>query len=96
MKRVVGGPLTIVCLWLPALAALAALVFTVMLQIEWQRDCAGGRAANPAYNVAECWDIERTIVFTLSALGLFLIPVLTYLGIMYLVRQRAGRKADGD
>ncbi|WP_420397920.1 hypothetical protein [Nioella sp.] len=81
-------------LWLPAILALFPAYAVVRLRLEWLADCEGGRAANPGYNVADCWDNERaTLILTVIAL-LLILPAVSFGLFRLLARRKAGPGTD--
>lgn len=86
--------LQIVFIWLPATLALFPAYLAVRLQIDWQANCAGGRAANPGYNVADCWDSERAFIFVIVLSLLLLLPAISFGLLRLLARRKAGSGHD--
>ena len=86
--------LRIVVIWLPALLALFPAYLAVRLHIDWQANCAGGRAANPGYNVADCWDTERAFIFVIVLSLLLLLPAISFGLLRLLARRNAGSGHD--
>jgi H+/Cl- antiporter ClcA len=86
--------LQIVFIWLPAVLALFPAYLAVRLQIDWQTNCAGGRAANPGYNVADCWDTERAFIFVIVLSLILLLPAISFGLLRLLARRTAGSGPD--
>lgn len=86
--------LQIVFIWLPATLALFPAYLAVRLQIDWQANCAGGRAANPGYNVADCWDNERATLILAVIAVLMILPAVSFGLFRLLARRKAGPGAD--
>lgn len=78
--------LLILFIWGPAALALFPAYLAVRLQIDWQANCAGGRAANPSYHVADCWDTERAFAYVVGIGGLLMLPLLFYGALRLLAR----------
>jgi len=83
--------LLVLFIWLPAVLALFPAYMAVRFLIYWQVNCAGGRAANPSYHVADCWDTERAFAYMITFAGLLLFPLLCYGILRLLARRNANR-----
>ncbi|WP_306047601.1 hypothetical protein [Nioella sp. MMSF_3534] len=81
-------------IWLPAILALLPAYAVVRLRLEWQADCAGGRAANPGYNVADCWDNERATLILAVIAVLLVLPAVSFGLFRLQARRKAGPGAD--
>jgi hypothetical protein len=86
--------LKILFIWLPAILALLPAYAVVRLRLEWQADCAGGRAANPGYNVADCWDNERATLILAVIAVLLVLPAVSFGLFLLQARRKAGPGAD--
>jgi hypothetical protein len=86
--------LQIVFIWMPAILALLPAYAVVRLRLEWQADCAGGRAANPGYNVADCWDNERATLILAVIAVLLILPALSFGLFRLLARCKDGSGTD--
>lgn len=86
--------LRVIFIWCPAILALFPAFMAVRLQIHWQANCAGGRAANPGYDVADCWDTERAIAYLVIFVLLLALPAASYSGLRLLARRRARNGLD--
>ncbi|TBX24719.1 hypothetical protein [Nioella sediminis] len=86
--------LQIVFIWMPAILALLPAYAVVRLRLEWQADCAGGRAANPGYHVADCWDNERATLILAVIAALLILPAISFGLLRRLARRKAGSGPD--
>lgn len=86
--------LRLLFIWVPAILALFPAYLALRLQIDWQANCAGGRAANPGYHVADCWDTERAFIYAIVLAALLLLPAISFALLRRMSRRKAGSGPD--